>query len=102
MPGSQRGEPKEAVDMAAVIPETAGQSRGGIFWHRQLDRYPAPTQRIVCLAIVVLATIVLYYELYLPAAVSPSIISQLGMTFPTYVYITAIGNAVGAFSSLLA
>ena len=88
--------------MAAVIPDTAGQSRGGFLWNRQLERYPAPTQRIVCLAIVVLATVVLYYELYLPAAVSPAIMAQLGMTFPTYVYITAIGNAVGAFSSLLA
>jgi MFS family permease len=54
------------------------------------------------LAIVVLATIILYYELYVPGAVSPSIISGLGMTFPFYVYISVVGNAVGAFGSLLA
>jgi MFS family permease len=54
------------------------------------------------LAIVVLATIILYYELYIPGAVSPSIISGLGMTFPFYVYISVVGNAVGAFGSLLA
>jgi Major Facilitator Superfamily len=54
------------------------------------------------LAIVVLATIILYYELYLSGAVSPSIISGLGMTFPFYVYISVVGNAVGAFGSLAA
>ncbi|HWC84358.1 MAG TPA: MFS transporter [Pseudonocardiaceae bacterium] len=88
--------------MTAVVPETAGSSRGGFLLGRQLNHYPAPVQRIACLAIVVLATIVLYYELYLPSAVSPSIIAQYNMSFTTYVYIVAIGNAIGAFSSLLA
>jgi len=54
------------------------------------------------LGIVVAATIVLYYELYIAGAVSPSIIAGYGMTFPFYVYITVVGNAVGAFGSLAA
>ncbi|HWG01492.1 MAG TPA: MFS transporter [Trebonia sp.] len=54
------------------------------------------------LAIVVLATITLYYELYIAGAVSPSIIAGYGMTFPFYVYISVVGNAVGAFGSLAA
>jgi MFS family permease len=54
------------------------------------------------LAIVVAATIVLYYELYIAGAVSPSIIADTGMTFPFYVYISVVGNAVGAFGSLAA
>jgi MFS family permease len=54
------------------------------------------------LAIVVLATIVLYYQFYIAGAVSPSIIAGFGMTFPFYVYITVVGNAVGAFGSLAA
>jgi len=54
------------------------------------------------LAIVVLATIVLYYEFYIAGAVSPSIIAQYGMTFNYYVYIIVVGNAVGAFGSLAA
>jgi len=49
------------------------------------------------LAIVVAATIMLYYELYIAGAVSPSIIAGYGMTFPFYVYISVVGNAVGAF-----
>ena len=54
------------------------------------------------LAIVVAATIVLYYELYIAGAVSPNIIASLGMTFPFYVYISVVGNAVGALGSLAA
>jgi MFS family permease len=54
------------------------------------------------LAIVVLATIMLYYELYIAGAVAPNIIANYGMTFPFYVYIGVAGNAVGAFGSLLA
>jgi MFS family permease len=54
------------------------------------------------LAIVVAATIVLYYELYIGGAVSPKILTGYGMTFPFYVYISVVGNAVGAFGSLLA
>ena len=50
----------------------------------------------------VLATIILYYELYIAGAVAPSIIAGFGMTFPFYVYITVVGNAIGAFSSLIA
>ena len=54
------------------------------------------------LAIVVIATIMLYYELYVGGAVSPNIIAGFGMTFPFYVYISVVGNAIGAFGSLLA
>src|ERR1700744_4905101 len=54
------------------------------------------------LAIVVLATIALYYAFYIPGAVSPSIIAHFGMTFSTYVYLIVIANAVGAFGSLAA
>jgi len=54
------------------------------------------------LAIVVLATIMLYYEFYIPSAVSPSIIAHYGMTFNYYVYIIVVANAVGAFGSLAA
>ena len=54
------------------------------------------------LSIVVIATIMLYYELYIGGAVSPKILTGYGMTFPFYVYISVVGNAVGAFGSLFA
>lgn len=82
----------------------AAPAAGGIngLWQRQLDHYPDTRPRMTYLAIVVLATIALYYAFYIPGAVSPSIIAHFGMTFSTYVYIIVIANAVGAFGSLAA
>jgi MFS family permease len=71
-------------------------------WRRQLDHYPDTRPRMTYLAIVVLATIALYYAFYIPGAVAPSIIAHFGMTFNTYVYLIVIANAVGAFGSLAA
>jgi len=71
-------------------------------WRRQLDHYPDTGPRYTYLAIVVLATIMLYYEFYIPGAISPSIIAHYGMTFNYYVYIIVVANAVGAFGSIAA
>jgi MFS family permease len=79
---------------------TTGAVQG--LWRRQIDHYPDTRPRMWYLGIVVAATIVLYYELYIAGAVSPSIIAGTGMTFPFYVYISVVGNAVGAFGSLAA
>jgi MFS family permease len=82
----------------------AAPAAGGVngLWHRQLDHYPDARPRMTYLAIVVLATIALYYAFYIPGAVAPSIIAHFGMTFSTYVYLIVIANAVGAFGSLAA
>src|SRR5580700_7532876 len=95
--------PKGVVSMTATA-QGAAPAAGGIngLWQRQLDHYPDTRPRMTYLAIVVLATIALYYAFYIPGAVSPSIIAHFGMTFSTYVYIIVIANAVGAFGSLAA
>jgi ACS family D-galactonate transporter-like MFS transporter len=54
------------------------------------------------LAITVLATITLYYELYVAGSVSTLILSNLHMTFTFFVVLLAFGNLVGAFGALLA
>ena len=71
-------------------------------WQRQVRHYPDTARRYTYLAIVVLATIVLYYELYVNGAVAPSILDQYGISFKYYVYILVFGNALGAFASLFA
>jgi hypothetical protein len=71
-------------------------------WDRTLERYPDNRQRYLILGIVVLATIVLYYEFYVPAAVTPSIIADFGITWPFFVYVIVVANLVGAFASLIA
>jgi len=71
-------------------------------WDRRIEHYPDTAPRTFYLAIVVLATIVLYYELYVQGAIAPSVMRHYGMSFTFFVYISVIGNAVGAFASLLA
>lgn len=80
-------------------------NRGGFtrsLWYRQLDSYPDTAPRMLYLGIVVVTTILLYYELYVGGAVSPSILAHYNMSFRYYVNITVVANGVGAFSSLLA
>jgi MFS family permease len=54
------------------------------------------------LAIVVVTTVVLYYMLYIQYAVATSIITHFDMTYRYFVWVSVIGNAVGAFASLVA
>ncbi len=71
-------------------------------WNRSLDHYPDDRPRYLYLLIVVIATIMLYYEFYVPASVGPSIISHFHETFRFYVFVVAGSNLVGAFASLIA
>lgn len=83
----------------------AVSSSGGgarLLWDRKLDHYPDAGARYRYLAITVLATIVLYYQLYIQGAVATQIITSFGMTFTQFVVVSIIGNLVGAFASLAA
>jgi MFS family permease len=71
-------------------------------WKRDLDKYPATGPRYYYLAIVVLATITLYYQLYIGGAVATQILGGFNMTFLYYVGILVISNLIGAFASLAA
>jgi ACS family D-galactonate transporter-like MFS transporter len=72
------------------------------FWDRQLPHYPENGPRSLYLGITVLATVVLYYELYIAGAVATQIIAEFGMSFTFFVFVSVIGNLVGAFASLFA
>jgi MFS family permease len=78
--------------------------RGGVsfLWRRQLDSYPDTGPRIIFLAITVLATITLYYELYVGGSVSTLILANLHMSFTFFVLSLAFGALIGAFGSLFA
>jgi MFS transporter, ACS family, D-galactonate transporter len=82
----------------AQLPPVSGPART-TFWNRQLDRYPAGRVRFTCLAIVVLATIVLYYQFYLAGAVATHIIAEYHMSFVYYVNISVVGYILGAAAS---
>ena len=89
------------ADVAA--PPAPSQSRGlSWMWKRQLNHYPDTAPRVMFLAITVLVTCTLYYELYVGGSVSTLLLPNLGMTFTFYVVTVAFGALIGAFGSLLA
>ena len=71
-------------------------------WGRQLAKYPAVGPRSLYLAIVVLATIILYYELYVQGSVATEISADLHMGLAYLITVSIVGNAVGALASLVA
>ncbi|MDE3204162.1 MAG: MFS transporter, partial [Acidobacteriota bacterium] len=89
--------------MTVAAAESGTGSRGiSSLWNRQLDTYPDTGPRMLYLAITVLATVTLYYELYVGGSVSTLFLPKLHMTFTFYVYTVAISNLIGAFGSLFA
>jgi len=89
--------------MATAAEEITGRPGGASFlWRRQLDSYPDTIPRVTYLGITVLATIMLYYELYVGGSVSPYILSNLHMSFTFFVLTLAFGALIGAFGSLFA
>jgi MFS family permease len=71
-------------------------------WRRQLAHYPAHNTRLLYLGLVVLITVALYYALYVGAGVATLVMADLHISFEYLVATLAIGNALGAFASLLA
>jgi MFS family permease len=90
--------------VSAVTADRVSGRRGLASWltGRQLDSYPKTRARFFYLAVVVVATITLYYELYVGGSVSTLVLSNLGMSFTFYVLTLALGNLLGAFGSLFA
>jgi len=89
---------------AAPLGNTA--SGGSIFWstlrRRQLDRYPDRPMRMFQLGLVVVTTVILYYENYVVSGVATQILQNLHMSFSYFVTGLAIANLLGAFASLIA
>lgn len=88
--------------MTVSTAAAGGPSGLARLWQRQLPHYPDDGARARYLGITVLATIVLYYELYVQGAVATKIIEDFGFSFTGFVLISVLGNAIGAFASLFA
>ncbi|MCL6670897.1 MFS transporter [Streptomyces panaciradicis] len=94
-----------AFDADRPTPEGPGVNAHGPLtrlYHRDLADYPPTGRRMAYLAIVVITTVVLYYMLYIQYAVATSIITHFDMTYRYFVWVSVIGNAIGAFASLVA
>jgi MFS family permease len=90
--------------MSATAEEVVSSRGGGasFLWRRQLDSYPETRTRVMYLAITVLSTVMLYYELYVGGSVSTLILPHFNMSFTFFVTTLAFGNLIGAFGSLFA
>ena len=90
--------------MAEAATQTAPSRPGGLawVWNRQLQHYPDTGPRVGFLVITVLATITLYYELYVGGSVSTLILVNLHMSFTFFVLTLAFGALIGAFGSVFA
>lgn len=73
----------------------------------ELTSFPTTGRRYLCLAIVVIATIVLYYQFYLAGAVAAGtngkngILIDYNMSFVYYVNIAVVGYILGAVASFV-
>jgi ACS family D-galactonate transporter-like MFS transporter len=87
------------VSTAALPVRSRPASR---LWNRSLEHYPTDVTRLTSLVIVVAATVLLYYQLYLAGGVATSILRDLHMSFVYYVNVNVIGFVLGAFSAIFA
>lgn len=71
-------------------------------WRRELYRYPSNRARWGYLVLVVVVTIVLYYQQYVGGAVSASVLAHFQISFRYYLTVIVISNAAGAVASLVA
>ncbi len=71
-------------------------------WRRELDNYPTTRARHRLLALVVLSSVVMYYQQYVAGAVSTSILSTYQMTFRFYLTVIVVSSVAGAVASLIA
>lgn len=71
-------------------------------WKREFDHYPADGPRFRNLAIVVLATISLYFMIYVTSAVAVSVMQHFGMSFGYFAVVAIIGGVAGAMAALAA
>ncbi len=68
---------------------------------RTLDEYPAPGARALYLAMVILASIVLWYQYYVPTSVAPLLLSYFHLSFHFYVNVIVLSNLAGVVAALV-
>jgi MFS family permease len=69
-------------------------------WRRELAHYPALGARLAALAIVVLTTILFYYQYYLISGVSEQVLTSTGISFLFFVNINVVSALASALASL--
>jgi len=69
-------------------------------WRRELAHYPTLGPRLAALSIVVLTTILFYYQYYLISGVSEQVLTSTGISFLFFVNINVVSALASALASL--
>lgn len=96
--GTQMSATVEAKTPPSQVPSTAAWSR---LWRRELAHYPTMRTRVLCLSIVVLTTILFYYQYYVISGVGDQVIASTGMSFMYFVNINVVSAFASAVTSIL-
>ena len=70
-------------------------------WHRELAHYPKAGTRALNLGIIVLTTVLFYYQYYVISGVGAQVMSSTGMSFTYYMWINVISAFASAVTSAL-
>jgi MFS family permease len=103
--GHSEADDKDAP--ATTVPAVSGSaapSAGGIWkklTDRTLDEYPSTGPRTFYLVMVILASIVLWYQYYVPTSVAPLLLSHFHLSFHFYVNVIVLSNLAGMIAALV-
>ncbi|MHB8457442.1 MAG: MFS transporter, partial [Acidimicrobiales bacterium] len=91
-------------EKSASAGDAIGPPVGGIwakFTDRTLNEYPKPGLRFFYLFMVVLASVVLWYQYYTPTAVATLLLPYYHLSFHFYVSIIVLANIAGVVAALV-
>jgi MFS family permease len=92
---------------SSTVPANGGSAApsGGGIWNeltdRTLNKYPSPGPRTFYLTMVILASIVLWYQYYVPTSVAPLLLAYYHLSFHFYVNVIVLSNLAGVVAALV-
>ena len=89
------------VTASATVDESSSPHGVARLWRRELEHYPAFGPRLAYLSIVVLTTILFYYQYYVISGVSDQVIATTGASFMFFVNINVVSALASAITSAL-
>ena len=93
------GEP--AGTRSASGSEGGSSGIGSWIARRELPRYPKPAARYFYLVVVVIASIVLWYQYFLPPSVGQILLVKFHMSFRYFILSIIVGNLLGAAAAVI-
>ncbi|MEV0247256.1 MFS transporter [Nocardia sp. NPDC050712] len=90
------------MTVAPPLPRPPAESAAARLFHRELDHYPENGPRYRNLALIVLATVSLYFMIYVAPAVAVSMMKSFDMSYGFLAAASLLGGLAGAIAALAA